>query len=109
MSELSEAELEDLRQRIAQHGLDALKDIILDNVTRCYALVTAGPGDGAILGTTRFGGVPDLPPDYDWPCDGDPDDPSTRFSNFVGQVNFAEIAATRGSALPHQGACGQIV
>lgn len=52
-------------------------------------MVTVGDDDYSQLGNTRFGGDPDLPKDMQWPVD--PDEPQPTYSNFIAQINFAEL------------------
>lgn len=63
-----------------------------------------GADDYSSVGNTRFGGDPDLPADFEWPCTGDPKSPSTQFGNFVAQINFAELPPlSEPSLLPDRG------
>jgi uncharacterized protein YwqG len=93
-----------LRRKIANHGLDQAAKYIVENAAECYAVMLDGPDKYTKVGNTRFGGDPDLPVGFQWPCDGDRDAPETRFSNFVAQINFAELPPLQGgSPLPRQG------
>lgn len=50
------------------------------------------------VGRSKFGGLPDLPPDMDWPQDGG------RAMALVAQINFAEVQASAPTAdLPADG------
>jgi hypothetical protein len=52
------------------------------------------------LGGSRLGGHPDLPPDLDWPCEGD------QPLSFLAQLDLAEVRASAGDAagcLPDRG------
>jgi len=59
---------------------------------RSVALQTTEPDDYRITGNTRFGGLPDLPADIDYPTftnyEGD-----TKGFQFIAQLNCAELAA----------------
>ena len=104
MSILSPEQIAELRQRIVQHRLEGIADYIVAQAAPCYAVVVDGPDAYTATGNTRFGGDPDLPPAYPWPCDGDPNDTDSRFSNFIAQINFAELPRLAAPAgLPSQG------
>jgi uncharacterized protein YwqG len=87
---------------IARRHLSAVADEIRKNATECYALVAIDDDDYSELGNTRFGGDPDLPDGWDWPIDPEADEPT--FSNFIAQINFAELPQLSiGSGLPSRG------
>ncbi len=104
MSALSAELAAKLRSAITKHKLDAVADHIFADAAECYAMVVNDKEDYATTGNTRFGGDPDLPASMEWPCDGDPSDPGSRFSNFIAQINFAELPPLfLGSPLPESG------
>jgi uncharacterized protein YwqG len=105
MSNLSSELAGELSRAIAKHKLDAVAGQIFDHAAECYAMVIDDAEDYATVGNTRFGGDPDLPSSIPWPCDGDPDAPDSRFSNFIAQINFAEFASLSScvTALPQSG------
>jgi hypothetical protein len=104
VSTLSPEQIAELRHRIAQHRLADFADYIIEQAAPCYALVVDGPDDYTTTGNTRFGGDPDLPQGCPWPCDGDPTDIDSRFSNFIAQVNFSELPHLAApSGLPPHG------
>jgi len=104
MANLSGELAGELHRAIAQHKLDAVADRIFANAAECYAMVIDDLEDCAVIGNTRFGGDPDLPRSIPWPCNGDPDDPNSRFSNFVAQINFSELPSlSSGNPLPTSG------
>ncbi len=104
MSQLSPALASRLQAAIRKHGLQAAEETILANAAECYALVLDGPDDYRAVGNTRFGGEPDLPSPEHWPCSGDPKDSQSKFSNFIAQINFAELPELPGgSPLPRAG------
>src|SRR4051794_39588709 len=93
-----------LRRLIAKYELTAVADDIFANAAECFALTVAADEDYSSVGNTRFGGDPDLPPNVPWPSTGDPRDPKSRFSNFIAQINFAELPPLSSpSPLPPSG------
>ncbi|HPH67156.1 MAG TPA: DUF1963 domain-containing protein [Kofleriaceae bacterium] len=55
----------------------------------------------ATVGQSKVGGKPDLPADFEWPCEGDDEDAPL---GFVAQINLAEVhAADLGKTLPATG------
>ena len=80
-----------MRMEIVRFDLGAAEDLIFANAAECYAMLAEEDDDYSIVGNTRFGGAPDLPNVMNWPCTGDPNDGSSRFSNFIAQINFEEL------------------
>jgi len=104
MPSLSQTLLADLQARIKGTKLDDVADLIIGNAAECYSMEVAGADDYSVLGNTRFGGDPDLPNSFPWPCDGDPKSPGSTFSNFIAQVNFSELPPLcAGPAVPKKG------
>jgi uncharacterized protein YwqG len=69
---------------------------MLAEARRALALETTEPDDGARVGGTRLGGVPDLPAGTSWPqTDG-------RYWSFMAQIDLGEVAALQ-DYLPRQG------
>jgi hypothetical protein len=94
----------ELRAKTDEFSLGAVHDTIATHATECLALVASGRDDYSTPGGTRFGGDPDLPADVAWPASGDPEDEETVFSNFIGQINLAELPRlASGSSLPEGG------
>jgi uncharacterized protein YwqG len=89
MQHLSSELLAELNAGIAKHHLEAVGDEIRKNAAECYALVAIGEDDYSSVGNTRLGGDPDLPEGVEWPMEANGD--VRRYSNFIGQINFAEI------------------
>jgi hypothetical protein len=81
----------ELRDKATEFGLSAVHDELAANATECLALIADGDDDYSQLGNTRFGGQPDLPEGVPWPATGEPDDDETVFSNFICQINLAEM------------------
>ncbi|RBW68178.1 YwqG family protein [Bacillus taeanensis] len=70
---------------IKKHGLEHVKDDILDGVFSCIA-VKPERAEHLPLGASKMGGVPDLPQGEDYPMyKGKP-------LHFIGQFNLKEIA-----------------
>jgi hypothetical protein len=94
----------DLRKRIREHGLESAEDVIFAHSAESIRIHSVGRDDGATLGASRFGGDPDLPRDWCWPTHRRMGDSELGRSNFVCQVNFAELPMVAGrEALPASG------
>jgi hypothetical protein len=80
------AALEDRLRRDAEEcGLAGLWPRLRALARPCYAVVLVPDADLPRLGTSRLGGVPDLPADVAWPArDG-------GLLTFIGQVNLADV------------------
>lgn len=89
MSLLSPSLLAELNAAISKHQLESVADLICSHAVECYALVTSGDDDYSSVGNTRFGGDPDLPKDWQWPAHQHYSE--LRYSNFIAQINFAEL------------------
>jgi Domain of unknown function (DUF1963) len=76
-----------LQEAIDESGLAAAKELILAGARPCYRILADGDAAGAPPGTTRLGGVPDLPQGLAWPRGDD-----GRFGNFFAQIDFADLA-----------------
>jgi hypothetical protein len=59
----------ELRSRLHAAGLGAVADTVVNAAVPAFAVVAAGKDAYAEAGNTRFGGVPDLPADLEWPRD----------------------------------------
>jgi uncharacterized protein YwqG len=94
--------LAELDAAIARRHLSDVAEEIRNNATECYAMVALADDDYSELGNTRFGGDPDLPDGLGWPVDPDREEPT--FSNFIAQINFAELPQlSMSSGLPSRG------
>lgn len=92
----------ELDAAITHRHLADVAEEIRNNATECYALIAVGDDDYSTLGNTRFGGDPDLPPDMAWPVDPTSEEPI--YSNFIAQINFAELPQlTINTGLPSRG------
>ena len=76
----------DVRKLIAEHGLDEHKDLILKGLRKSVRLKAGKPVKRRLpVGTSKFGGEPDLPADADWPVFND------RPLHFIAQLNLADL------------------
>ncbi len=89
-----------LRDALARHALTKYYEQISAHARLTFLLrVTAVEADHDIpIGTSRFGGTPDLPPDFDWPRNPEDD----LLLDFVGQINLAQLPSA-GQELPTSG------
>jgi uncharacterized protein YwqG len=102
MLRMSPQLIAELDAAIARRHLNNVAEEIRNNATECYALIAVDDDDYSKLGNTRFGGDPDLPEGMDWPVD--PARESPTFSNFIAQINFAELPElTIKTGLPSRG------
>lgn len=98
--------------RIANRGLSAHADLIF-SLARPALKWTPRPADDEQLkvGSSKFGGQPDVPPDFTWPIGDDckatyNDDTAgeKRLSGFIGQINLEELnPVAAADALPDTG------
>lgn len=94
----SQAPIAELSALIDKHHLGQYKDALLQHVLLAAALA---PGRTAAqdipIGSSKLGGEPDLPHDFNWPLrDGQP-------LSFIAQINLAEIPEIPGGKLPGEG------
>jgi uncharacterized protein YwqG len=87
---------EKIKKWLAEQGLSEMEQEIVKTLVPCIMIETTG--EGVATGASKFGGLPDLPPDMGWPCaDGKP-------LIFAAQYNLAEIhRADRMNPLPDRG------
>ena len=98
LSKLSLANEARLRAAIADYELQTVEELIVDLSVECATLLTTVPEDYAKVGTSRYGGVPDLPDENVWPKTGD-----GEFYNFLMQINLADVPDFVGNVLPRRG------
>ena len=86
-----------LRSLIAKHRLQQVENAIVEQATECALLIRGQREDYAVVGNSRYGGVPDLPASIPWPhlLDG--------YLNFLMQINLREIPSICGNTLPKSG------
>lgn len=95
---LTDEQTAHLRERIAAHGLGAAEELIVQSARRCVRLFTTGPDEGSVIGVSRYGGVPDLPPGLDWPADEE-----GLLYTFLVQIALAEVPTGMCGPLPASG------
>lgn len=87
-----------LRQAIADAGLTSVEELIVSNAVECATMLTIEPDDYSQVGNSRYGGLPDLPVDFEWPCDS-----YGRCFSFEIQINLSEVPPFVGKWLPESG------
>jgi hypothetical protein len=88
------AELNSLR---VKHSLSHFADTFQQVAQSAIQLLPVEPDDYGKAGVTRFGGVPDLPPEVVWPSlDG-------TYLTFVAQINLSEMPFLENYPLPTSG------
>jgi len=75
---------------------------ILSNARLAMSFVPIAEDDYSQIGNTRFGGLPDLPPQIDWPCIDNSKMQEKEHCPFLAQINLAELCGMQ-SYLPHSG------
>jgi uncharacterized protein YwqG len=97
MPSLSPEQCSELKSLIDKHGLGRFSDHIERMAQSAVQLLPVQPDDYSQLGVTRFGGVPDLPPEIEWPS------AAGVYMTFVAQINLAEMPTLKDSPLPRSG------
>lgn len=80
---------ETLHQHYTAAGLTTYAEKI-GKYLRHAITITTECRDDIALGASKFGGTPDLPPDWSWPTRKDRKSGQERSLDFVAQINFAE-------------------
>lgn len=97
--------MDDLDALIAEYGLEARRDAILHHALPAIHVETTS-GEPPV-GTSKFGGQPDVPPGFAWPrVPPTPDWPAWGGTPlaFLAQFRLADVAAHDAEgALPHAG------
>ncbi|MBN8562096.1 MAG: DUF1963 domain-containing protein [Leptolyngbya sp. UWPOB_LEPTO1] len=88
---------EQIKRLIAEHNLERVSKRIEELLVPAIHISKLNRGTGSI-GTSRIGGLPDVPQDFEYPyCQGHP-------LGFLAQINCSDlINYDVGSALPHRG------
>ena len=97
-----ETELDIIEQLILHHDLAARRDEIHSLIRPALLLTEATVQSEIPIGSTRLGGLPDLPPGVDWPTYHD-----GRSLAFLAQLNLAELSKV-GSVLPGLSEAGPV-
>lgn len=92
-------DIETLREQIRSVGLNRLEEEIIRLAQPCIYMIREAVDDDKLpLGSSKLGGLPDLPADFQWPYYNSV--PLT----FIGQFNFSEFAKLDlDGILPAQG------
>ena len=86
MQRLSPQLHDELSNAINTYQLERVANKVLSRSVECHAIVADSDAKHGRIGSTRFGGDPDLASREAWPSnDG-------KYSNFLVQINFAEFA-----------------
>lgn len=77
--------LDDLREKISQHGLQDYEAALFAKAQVAVDLELGEKGQGTV-GESRIGGVPDVPPNFEWPANEE----DKKFA-FLLQINLADV------------------
>jgi hypothetical protein len=97
MTKLTSEQIAELRALIAKHRLERIAHLLEVSAQSAIQFVTAEPDDYAVLGRSRIGGVPDLPPEFEWP------QAEAHYLVFVAQINLSDLPSLEDSPLPSEG------
>lgn len=97
MGKLIPEQKRQLSELIKEYGLDPYADKIIDMARNSLLMRVTDPHDETSIGTTRLGGLPDLPQPDDWPKNGE------QSMRFLGQINLLELPNFPGNPLPENG------
>ncbi|QDU26992.1 hypothetical protein ETAA8_20760 [Anatilimnocola aggregata] len=97
LSRLSPQSRKLLKSLIRKHALAAVEYAILSAAEEYVLLILNGREDYSVLGSSRYGGVPDLPVSMPWPRS------ERGFLTFLMQVNLAEVPKLFRNPLPKKG------
>ncbi|QEI08204.1 DUF1963 domain-containing protein [Pigmentiphaga aceris] len=86
---------------LADEAWEPYREAIRDLALRTIALETTEPDDYSDTGNTRFGGLPDLPANVDYPTFANYQGETKGFQ-FIAQLNCADLAAHQ-AYLPRSG------
>ncbi len=87
----------DLDRRIAAHGLGAYAAILRRHSRECLYFSTPGARTRVAVGSSFFGGWPDLPDPALWPHEGE------RPMSFIGQLALSDLPRPTGAIWPKGG------
>jgi hypothetical protein len=104
LGDISDEERRRLEQLIERFQLGAIADDILKLAEPCIALTLADPPDPRPdiwpeppIGASKVGGLPDLPPGWDWPAN------DQGHAGFMMQIALAGLPDMPGFPLPRSG------
>jgi hypothetical protein len=95
-------EREALKARLSAAGLSSVAETVLGMVRPCYRIErTLTSEENLPIGTSRFGGLPDVPADFEWPELTSGKQPEAM--EFVGQIRLQDLPSPMPEHLPRQG------
>src|SRR5690349_2759458 len=97
MTALSPEQHVELKELVEKHGLNPYFDRIDRAAQSAIQLLTLEPDDYSQVGSTRFGGLPDLPDDIEWPSAGN------IYMTFLAQIKLAQMPSLDQCPLPGSG------
>lgn len=83
---------------ITKHNLVVYREIILNSAMEFAVLEITEPEEYKTSGNSRYGGLPDLPAELEWPRNSE-----GQYLVFLMQVNLADIPPLQGSQLSQSG------
>lgn len=86
------------KQLIADHGFSGAGDSIMDQAVDCISLFRNESRDSTEIGTSRYGGLPDLPEAIEWPRNAD-----GELLGFFMQLRLSELPHSPAIVLPDTG------
>ena len=91
-----------LRSLAINYELGPAAEYIVEQAAPCVRFRDLGQWDDAPIGSTRFGGDPDLPAKSPWPTDPGAQENENALL-FIAQLNLEELPLWRGCTLPERG------
>lgn len=89
---------EELASKIEASGLEPWRDEILNSAKECLSIITTrDESRPCAIGSSKFGGNPDLPANFDWPRG------SERSLHFIAQFKLSELPSGITNGLPSVG------
>ena len=96
---------EDLKSVASAAGFEPALDLLLNEAQECaYILNDIGrPGSSRHVAESRFGGLPDLPENVEWPRGWDTEGWVSGFARFFAQFNLQDLPVLAGLEIPRTG------
>jgi uncharacterized protein YwqG len=96
------AELDTLKSKISEAGLGGVAERILELVRPCYRIGRVlTPDEGIPIGSSRFGGSPDVSAGFTWPHVSGSG--KAEPMEFVGQIRLSDLPEPVPESLPRDG------
>ena len=92
---LNDDERSRLHQILVSEGLERHAELFETVSEACYRVFPVGEGESSSIGSSRFGGEPDLPKDFLWPGEED-----EEAAIFLAQINLSDVTCEE---LPREG------